>query len=62
MNDDGVLAIVESDNGVMLMVRSISGGGEIQLKCIDGQEWQCGRNNGRISLSRSPPLLGHHRH
>ena len=38
MNDDGVLAMVESDNGVMLMVGSISGGGEIQLKCIDGQE------------------------
>lgn len=56
MNDNGVLAMVESDNGVMLMVRSISGGGEIQLKCFNGQEWQCGRNNGRISLSSSPPL------
>lgn len=27
---------MESDNGAMLMVRSISGGGEIRLKCIDG--------------------------
>ena len=28
--------MVESDNCVILMVRSISGGGEIRLKCIDG--------------------------
>ena len=28
--------MVESDSGVILMVRSISGGGEIRLKCIDG--------------------------
>lgn len=27
---------MESDNGAMLMVRSISGGGEIRLKCVDG--------------------------